>query len=101
PPGLNRDIIYVATELNNIYAFDANSQALLWMRTQGQADVSVLRSGCDNLSPQGIGIEATPVIDRQQSLLFVSYRTNEGTTPKLANPGAAHQWIESLDIRSG
>jgi hypothetical protein len=101
PPGLNRDIVYVATELNNIYAFDANSQALLWMRTLGQADVSVLRSGCDNLSPQGIGIEATPVIDRQQSLLFVSYRTNEGTTPKLANPGAAHQWIESLDIRSG
>src|SRR5579863_1228897 len=30
PPGLNRDIVYVATELNNIYAFDANSQALLW-----------------------------------------------------------------------
>ncbi len=102
PPGPNRDIVLVATAQNNIYSFDAASHAQLWMRNLGHNDLSIIgrdqqhRLGCDDLSPQGIGIEATPVIDRAQSAIFVSYRTNEDT-----NPDHAHQWIESLDIPTG
>jgi len=82
PPGPNRDIVLVATAQNNIYSFDAASHAQLWMRNLGHNDLSIIgrdqqhRLGCDDLSPQGIGIEATPVIDRAQSAIFVSYHTN-------------------------
>ena len=96
-----RDIVLVATALDNVYSFDAASHSQLWARNLGQNDVSITAHGCDALSPQGIGIEATPVIDRAQSAIFVSYRTNQGTNPNLANPDHAHQWIESLDFRTG
>jgi hypothetical protein len=102
PSGPSRDIVLVATEQDNVYSFDATSHAQLWMQKLGQNDLSIIghdqqhRLGCDDISPQGIGIEATPVIDRAQSAIFVSYRTNEDT-----NPDHAHQWIESLDIPTG
>src|SRR5579863_6580499 len=58
------NVIYVVTENDSVYAFDADNGALLWQ-------VSALESGespsdnhsCGQISPQ-IGITSTPVIDR-------------------------------------
>ncbi len=58
------DVLYVATEHDSVYAYDANDGALLW-------HVSLLNAGettsdnrlCDDFTPE-IGVTATPVIDR-------------------------------------
>src|SRR6202521_4593807 len=62
--GAMHDVVFVATENDSVYAFDAESGAVLW-------HVSVLPAGEDDPPPNGcdqvtptIGITATPVIDR-------------------------------------
>src|SRR4029077_16889110 len=60
--GVKHNVVYVATEHDSVYAFDADSGALLW-------HVSLLKTaetpsddrGCGQVSPE-IGITATPVI---------------------------------------
>jgi hypothetical protein len=57
-------------------------------------------AGCDSLSDnfsgEGIGIEATPVIDRGRKRMIVSYRTN----PTGAIP-AARQNLATIDLSTG
>ena len=58
------NVVFVATEHDSVYAFDADTGAQLWK-------VSLLSSGettsdtrnCGQVSPE-IGITSTPVIDR-------------------------------------
>jgi hypothetical protein len=62
------NVLYVATEHDSLYAFDANSGAQLWQVSLLQTGESPVQhsdhSGCPD-SPGGeIGITATPVIDR-------------------------------------
>jgi hypothetical protein len=97
PNGPRRNVVYVATARNNVYAFDADSLGLIWSRALGPNDQSHMgAAGCDGLSPDGIGIEATPVIDRTSGRLFVSYRVN----PQ-GSPDTAHQQVIALDLRTG
>jgi hypothetical protein len=71
----NKDVLYVATENDTVYAVDAqsisgSSATILWK-------ASVLPSGesaatslpCGNISPNGI--TATPVIDRARNAIYV------------------------------
>jgi hypothetical protein len=90
-----RNVLIVATAKNDVYAFDAVSPgAPLWHQNLGPNDTSKIGRGCDYLSgDEGIGIEATPVIDRPNNRLYVSYRLGVG--------GAAQQRLRSLDLRSG
>src|SRR5713226_8508673 len=63
-PSGTHNALYVATEHDSVYAFDADTGAQLWM-------VSMLKSGeapsdersCGQVSPE-IGITSTPVISR-------------------------------------
>ena len=103
-PGLGvHNVVYVATEHDTIYAFDADSnqginREPLWQRTfidpvhgittvASQADVA-----CTDLVPE-IGITGTPVIDTQNSTLYVVVRTKEN--------GRFFQRLHALDITSG
>jgi hypothetical protein len=97
PGALPRNVIYVATGNNRLYAFDANTLAPIWDRFLGQNDKTKMGSeGCDGISADGIGIEATPVIDRDMQRMFVSYRVN-----LQGSPDTAHQQVVALDLRDG
>src|SRR5262249_32615833 len=74
------DVVYIATAQNQVSAFDARTFAPLWGPVRlGQNDMSHIGDpplACDWISPDGIGIEATPVIDRGLFRMYVSYRIN-------------------------
>src|ERR1041385_6262583 len=62
--GTTHNVVFVATEHDTVYAYDADTGGLLWQ-------VSVLKPGetpsddrgCSQVTPE-IGVTATPVIDR-------------------------------------
>lgn len=93
-----RNRVFVATEKNQIYSFDADSLQQIWTTSFGRNDGSDVygNGGCDNLSPDGIGIESTPVIDPSRNQMFISYRTNQSTTPT-----TAQQRFVALDLDTG
>lgn len=95
--GRLHNVTFIATSENNIYAFDSTTLSRLWGPVRlDRNDKSGIGSGCDGLSPGGIGIEATPTIDRATQRMFVSYRTNDST--QWSN---AHQRLRAIDITSG
>jgi regulation of enolase protein 1 (concanavalin A-like superfamily) len=95
--GAAHNVVFVATEHNSIYAYDADSGARLWQ-------VSVNKSGettsddrsCDQISPE-IGVTATPVIDRSagpHGALYVVAMSRDSS-------GGYHQRIHALDVTTG
>src|SRR5262245_36245017 len=85
PSGM-RNVVYVATAANRVYAFDARTLARVWgpvnLGPHDQSNIGDPRLGCDWISPDGIGTEATPVIDRSNSRIYVSYRVNNSAGGK-------------------
>ncbi len=69
------DVVYVATEHNSLYAFDADSldPTPLFKVNFGTA-VPSSTIGCPDLVPE-VGITATPTIDPVTGLLYVEVRT--------------------------
>jgi hypothetical protein len=70
-PG-EKDLLFVATEQNQVSALDASSGAVVWQRTVGPP---VPRSSlpCGNVDP--LGITGTPVIDARSRTLFLAAMT--------------------------
>ncbi len=74
------DVVYVATENDSVYAFDAASGALLWhdgptsgaqaLLGAGEAPVPAGDYNSDQIAPT-LGITATPVIDPATSAIYV------------------------------
>lgn len=63
------DVIYVATETNSVYAYDAVSGAILWHTQFGIPVPDSYKSGDDNVFPV-MGILSTPVIDRTAGIMY-------------------------------
>ena len=63
------DVVYVATEANSVYAFDANNGAILWHTQFGIPVTDKYKNYDDNVYPV-MGILGTPVIDRTAGLLY-------------------------------
>jgi hypothetical protein len=63
------DVVYVATEVNGLYAIDAESGAILWHNRFGMAVPYQLKNNDDNVYPY-MGILSTPVIDRNAGLIY-------------------------------
>jgi len=91
------NIVYVASEHDTVYAYDADTGALLW-------HVSMLKSGettsddrgCSQVTPE-IGITATPAIDRSigpHGTLYVVAMSKDSS-------GNYHQRLHALDITTG
>ena len=90
------NVLYVVTENDSVYAFDADVGSLLWQ-------VSLLKTGempsddfgCGQISPQ-IGITSTPVIDRSTgphgTIYMVAMSKNSFTY---------FQRIHALDVTTG
>lgn len=93
------DVVYVATEGDTVYAFDAATAGPpLWQRKlvpAGEAPVAPADVGkCGNISPQ-IGITGTPIIERATGTLYVVAKTKHSA-------GALfHQRLHALNIATG
>ena len=94
---LPHNTLFVASENDSVYAFDADDGTTLWQ-------VSVLADGetpsddhgCDRITPT-IGITDTPVIDRHQGAngaLYLVAMSKDDT-------GGYHQRLHALDLTSG
>ena len=94
-----RDVLFVATEHDSVYAFDAEhlNTAPLWYvsfldEKNGVTAVQDRDILCQLISPE-VGVTATPVIDMGSGTLFVLARTMKG--------GKFFQHLHALALGSG
>ena len=81
--GQTREVVYVVTEKNTVYAVDASSGSILNQPRHLAAPVSAGRGGiiaCSNNSSV-IGINSTPVISRGANALYLIAFTLENNQP--------------------
>jgi len=100
--GQTHNVVFVATENDSVYAFDADSAkganaSPLWQVSFiSPPSVTTVDSAgdieCADLVPQ-IGITGTPVIDTSTGTLYVVAKTKEN--------GVFFQRLHALDIRTG
>src|SRR4029077_16061556 len=98
--GAVHDVVFVATEKDSVYAFDADSGALLWhvsLLALGETVSGLPPSGCDQVTPT-IGITATPVIDRSAGAHGIIYLV--AMSKATASP-IYHQRLHALDVTTG
>ena len=98
--GANHNVVFVATENNSVYAFDADgkSTSALWqvsVNPPGGAPVP-----CTDFDPNGgaciapaIGVSATPVIDPVAGTIFVEARSKVGSS--------YFHHLHALDVKTG
>ncbi len=95
--GQVRNVVYVVTEHDSVYAFDADSGAQIWKTSiLGAGETTSGDHGCGQISPE-IGITSTPVIDRNagpHGTIFV-------VGMSLDTSGAYHQRLHALDATNG
>jgi hypothetical protein len=108
-PGQNvHNVVYVATENDTVYAFDAdNQQPALWKRSLIPDGYQLVLDGDlywassipntpSNILP-GVGITSTPVIDCASYTMWVAAKTK-----KVASSGTTYQhWLYAIDIATG
>jgi hypothetical protein len=95
--GQFHNVLYVATEHDSVYAFDADSGAQLWKASiLGTGETTSDDHGCSQITPE-IGITSTPVIDRKQGpngTIFTVGMSKDGS-------GKYHQRLHALDVTTG
>ncbi|HEY1948323.1 MAG TPA: hypothetical protein VGG97_15040 [Bryobacteraceae bacterium] len=103
-PGRGKhDVVFVATEHDSVYAFDANQKTEpLWQTSFTNAakvitTVPARDVQCPFINPE-VGITSTPAIDTKRGALFVLARTREPSS------GAGPQYVQrlhALDVTTG
>jgi len=95
--GASHDVVFVATEHDSVYAFDADTGAQLWrVSLIGAGESSSDDHGCMQITPE-IGVTSTPVIDRSagpHGTIFLVAMTRDAS----AN---YHQRLHALDVTTG
>jgi hypothetical protein len=97
PGGSVHNIVYVATEHDSVYAFDADAGAPLWQVSfinpaSGITTLTTTDVSCTAIQPE-VGITGTPVIDPATGTLYVVARTKEN--------GTFVQRLHALDVTTG
>jgi len=94
-----KNVLYVVTEHDSIYAFDADSNGVaggtvLWKSSALLAgETSSDSRGCGQVSPE-IGITSTPVIDRSRNAIYVVAMSKDSS-------GNYFQRLHALDLTTG
>ncbi len=96
--GAAHNVVLVATESDSVYAFDADTGAVLWQVSllgAGETVSDLPPYACDQVTPT-IGVTATPVIDRSagaNGTLYLVAMSKGGST--------YHQRLHALDVTTG
>lgn len=95
--GQQHNVLFVVTENDSVYAFDADSGAQLWkVSVLGANESTSDDHGCSQITPE-IGITSTPVIDRNAG----AHGTIFVVGMSLDQTGAYHQRLHALDVTTG
>lgn len=95
--GAAHDVVFVATENDSVYAFDAQTGTALWhVSLLASGETPSDNRGCDQITPE-IGVTATPVIDPNagpHGAMFLVAMSKDGS-------GNYHQRLHALDVTTG
>jgi outer membrane protein assembly factor BamB len=95
--GSAHNVVFVATEHDSVYAFDADTGSMLWRVSLLGAGESLSDArGCSQVSPE-IGVTSTPVIDRTagtNGTLYVVAMSKDASSKY-------HQRLHALDLVTG
>jgi len=95
--GSAHNVVYVATEHDSVYAFDADTGSVLWQASLLASGETLSDThGCSQVVPE-IGITSTPVIDRSagaHGTLYVVAMSKDAAA-------AYHQRLHALDLVTG
>jgi outer membrane protein assembly factor BamB len=95
--GAAHNVVYVATEHDSVYAYDADTGAVLWhVSLLAAGEVLSDTHGCYQVVPE-IGITSTPVIDRSagtHGTIFVVAMSKDASSNY-------HQRLHALDLATG
>lgn len=97
PSNGTHNVLYVVTEHDTVYAFDADSGTVLWQKSMlgSGENPSDAVNGCGQVSPE-IGITATPVIDRSRGPHGAIYLV------AMSKSGSNYfQRLHALDVATG
>jgi len=98
--GLTHNVVYLATLNNSLYAFDADSGALLWTGNYG-LPTPFANLCTDNVFTQspsaGAGIIGTPVIDPNAGIIYFVTKTGDGNVAPFALSVHAVDFTTGLD----
>lgn len=95
--GSAHNVVFVATENDSVYAFDAASGTALWQASMLAAGESTSDThGCGQVTP-AIGVTATPVIDRTAGTHGVMYVVAMSKDTS----SVYHQRLHALDVTTG
>ena len=111
-PGQDRhNVVFVVTEHDSVYAFDADTGATLWQRnflSNGTAPrietvpYTDLPGQCTQITPE-LGITATPALDVASGTLYVAAMTKETFFAAAGGTNAVsyYQRLHALDLGTG
>ncbi len=95
--GAAHNVVFVATEHDSVYAFDADTGAALWHVSLLAAGETLSDThGCSQVTPE-IGITSTPVIDRTAGAHGTLYVVAMSKDPA----SNYHQRLHALDLTTG
>jgi hypothetical protein len=95
--GVAHNIVFVVTEHNSAYAYDADSGAQLWhVSFSAAGETASDDRTCDQISPE-MGATSTPVIDRSAGTSGVLYEVAMSKD----SSSVYHQRLHALDLATG
>ena len=93
--GATHNVVFVATENDSVYAFDAdNAGAALWKKNLLNGGVPIPQANVGSTIYGGIGITSTPVIDPNTNTIYVVTEDLENSTNYVFR-------IHALDVTTG
>src|ERR1035441_6539975 len=104
--GTSHNVLFIATEHDQVYAFDVNSGQQLWhtnfLATAGFryviSPVSSGDVGCGDMVPE-IGITGTPAIDTTTGTMYLVAKTKQYDT--VTHTTSFYQTLHALDVKTG
>jgi hypothetical protein len=95
--GAKRNVVFIATEHNSVYAYDSDTGAKLWQTSLLMpGDSPSGNHGCGQITPE-IGVTSTPVIDRSAGAHGTIYLV----AMSMDSASNFHQRLHALDVTTG